>query len=346
MELSRPSTELNLENASLDEVKVAMACTPTKKGYQRLQILRWLFEGRSRQEVAQLSYFSDRQILRYIRAFNDFGLDGLIPGRSSGRARKVALSLLKQHVEPVMDDPSLAGQTHWSAVKLHGWLRERLQVDLGYSTTVRYLHELRYKLKVPRPWPLHQDPEAREAFCQQLQIWQEDPCIDLWFGDECGIEGDPRPRRQWTQIGRVRHSPYLGEHIRHNVIGAVRPRDGRICTLLTNLCDTDTFQAFLNELARENPPQESRRALLVLDNAGWHKTKRLNWHHFEPAYLPARSPDLNPIERLWLRLKADWFNGWVAKSSPQLQERLIEALQSTFAHPAMVQRQCRPKLSL
>ncbi|MBK8094461.1 MAG: transposase [Verrucomicrobiaceae bacterium] len=39
------------------------------------------------------------------------------------------------------------------------------------------------------------------------------------------------------------------------------------------------------------------------------KTKSLNWHHFEPEYLPPRSPDLNAIERLWLRMKADWFNG-------------------------------------
>jgi transposase len=102
----------------------------------------------------------------------------------------------------------------------------------------------------------------------------------------------------------VRISPYLGEHIRHNVFGAVRLKDGRLCSMLFNLCDSDTFQAFLDSLAQENPLIEGRRALLVLDNASWHNVKRLNWHHFEPVYLPPRSPDLNPIERLWLRLKA------------------------------------------
>jgi len=99
-------------------------------------------------------------------------------------------------------------------------------------------------------------------------------------------------------------------------------------------------------LAEENLPIAGHRALLVMDNASWHKVKRLNWHHFEPIYLPARSPDLNPIERLWLRLKADWFNGWIAKTSPQLQDRLIEALQSLFAQPSLIQTQCRPKTSL
>ena len=54
--------------------------------------------------------------------------------------------------------------------------------------------------------------------------------------------------------------------------------------------------------------------MLVLDNVSWHKVKRLNWYHFEPEYAPPRSPDLNAIERRWLRMKADWFNGWIAKS--------------------------------
>ena len=88
---------------------------------------------------------------------------------------------------------------------------------------------------------------------------------------------------------------------------------------------------------------EGRRAILVLDNAPWHKIKSLNWHHFEPEYLPPRSPDLNPIERLWLCMKADWFNCWIARTSEQLQDRLIETLRSLFDQPATHQSQCRPK---
>ncbi len=43
---------------------------------------------------------------------------------------------------------------------------------------------------------------------------------------------------------------------------------------------------------------------------------RLRWHHFEPIYLSAYSPDLNPIERLWLRLKADWFWDFITHCAP------------------------------
>jgi hypothetical protein len=155
-----------------------------------------------------------------------------------------------------------------------------------------------------------------------------------------------RLRRTWTKIGKVRLSPYLGEHIRNNVFGAMRPADGRLCSMLLNLCDSQTFQVFLDTLAQENPEAAGRRAILVLDNTSWHKVKRLNWHHFQPEYLPPRSPDLNAIERLWLRMKADWFNGCIAKNAAQLQDRLIEALQAFMAQPTSLQSQYRPKTSL
>jgi transposase len=43
-------------------------------------------------------------------------------------------------------------------------------------------------------------------------------------------------------------------------------------------------------------------------------------------YLPPYSPDLNPIERLWLLIKAEWFADFVAKSRDDLIERLDKAL--------------------
>jgi transposase len=47
-----------------------------------------------------------------------------------------------------------------------------------------------------------------------------------------------------------------------------------------------------------------------------------------PAYLPPYSPDFNPIERLWLRLKANWFWDFIAHSAQELSDRLCLALSS------------------
>lgn len=86
--------------------------------------------------------------------------------------------------------------------------------------------------------------------------------------------------------------------------------------------DTAVFQCFLDEFAKTVPKKEGLRQLLILDNASWHKSKHLNWHHFEPKFLPGYSPDFNPIERLCLRLKADWFWDFIARTEQELSDRL------------------------
>ena len=59
-----------------------------------------------------------------------------------------------------------------------------------------------------------------------------------------------------------------------------------------------------------------------------------NWHHFECKFLPSYSPDFNPIERLWLRLKADYFSNFIARSTEELNPRLCFALNAIMDdHP-------------
>ncbi len=147
------------------------------------------------------------------------------------------------------------------------------------------------------------------------------------------MEGDPRPRRRWVQPGQSRTVPCLGDHIRQNVVGAVSPQTGELFSLIMDGVDTDVFQFFLDQLAETVPKVEGLRRLFIMDNASWHKVKRLNWHHFTPKYLPGYSPDFNPIERLWLRLKADWFWDFIARTDGELTDRLCNALRSFIDSP-------------
>jgi hypothetical protein len=106
-----------------------------------------------------------------------------------------------------------------------------------------------------------------------------------------------------------------------------------IFCLLFDGVDSAVFQCWLDELAQSIPANDGVRRLLVLDNASWHKVKTLHWHHFEPLFLPPYSPDFNPIERLWLRMKADFFTDWIARNSADQEDRLCAALNHFMAHP-------------
>ncbi len=67
--------------------------------------------------------------------------------------------------------------------------------------------------------------------------------------------------------------------------------------------------------------------------ASWHKAARLNWHHFEVKFLPGYSPDFNPIERLWLRLKADYSSDWIAHTSEELHRAPLHRPQRLYGRP-------------
>lgn len=323
----------NTENATLEELRVAAEASPTKRGYIRLNAIRLLLLGYSRAQVCQITSRSDRMVRLWIDLFNHGGIDALRTKKPGGRPRKVKLERVRDVLVPVLENPALAGVVHWTGVKLHGYLKEQLCVDLGYRTAVRWLHELDYHLRFPRPWPERQNARERQAFLEQLRAWTTDPAVKLWFCDECGVEGDPRPRRRWVQPGKPRTVPYLGDHIRQNVVGAVSPQTGELFSLIVDGVDTDVFQFFLDQLAETVPKVEGLRQLLIVDNASWHKAARLDWHHFEPVYLPGYSPDFNPIERLWLRLKADWFWDFIAHTDGELTDRLCTALRSFMEQP-------------
>jgi transposase len=335
-----PEVQPNGENATLEELRVAMEAAPNKRSYVRLNAIRSLLLGVSRAGVCQQFCRTDRMVRLWIERFNRGGIEGLITKARPGRRRKVKLERVRDLLVPVLENPAQAGQVHWTGVKLHGYLKEQLQIQLGYSTTLRWLHELNFHLRVPRPWPERQNEEQRKAFVEELRQLSADPKVELWFGDECGVEGDPRPRRRWVQPGKRRTVPYLGDHIRQNVIGAVAPQSGAFFSLIFDGVDSDVFQFFLDEMAKAIPPKPGLRQIFILDNASWHKAVRLNWHHFEPKFLPGYSPDFNPIERLWLRLKADWFWDYMARTSEDLTHRLCLALKSFLDQPAKTASIC------
>jgi len=56
-------------------------------------------------------------------------------------------------------------------------------------------------------------------------------------------------------------------------------------------------------------------AVLLLDRAGWHTTKKLVAPaNITPLPLPARSPELKPVENLWQFMRDKWLGNRVFKS--------------------------------
>ena len=78
----------------------------------------------------------------------------------------------------------------------------------------------------------------------------------------------------------------------------------------------------------------------MLDNAGSHKSARLDWHHIKPVYLSAYSPDFDPIERLWQHLKGQAMAGFLTNDGEALTNKLLESLQSLLEESKFIRSVC------
>jgi len=67
-------------------------------------------------------------------------------------------------------------------------------------------------------------------------------------------------------------------------------------------------------------------------------TTAMLFFFWQPMYLPPYWPDLNPIVRIWLTIKARWFNNYICKSEKKLLERLDQAIWDVIDNPEKTQQ--------
>ena len=106
--------------------------------------------------------------------------------------------------------------------------------------------------------------------------------------------------------------------------GAVSVADGVLDTLILPYVNPKCMQIFLDEVASRHPGE---RIIMVLDGAGWHKSKSLKIpRNMRLLSLPPYSPELNPVEHIWDDLREKLFHNRVFESLDALENHLEVAL--------------------
>ena len=101
--------------------------------------------------------------------------------------------------------------------------------------------------------------------------------------------------------------------------GAYSPITGTHFTLELPKCNTDWFQAYLDEFTKVSPEELK---ILILDNGSFHKGKELIVpQNIALLFLPPYCPELNPAERMWEYIKETIANE-TFKTLAELSDRL------------------------
>lgn len=173
---------------------------------------------------------------------------------------------------------------------------------------------------------------TRRRFLRHIQAI---PVDRLVFLDESGVHVAMSRSHTWVKRGTEFIDPVpmnWGKTL--TLLGAIRRTGWVVLRTMFATANADRFVAWLT---RHLLPKLRPGEVLVMDNLRAHKTGEvqtvLEKSSFAYRYLPSYSPDLNPIEPGWAKLKSD-LRRVAARTVEALEQALGPALNSITAQDA------------
>ncbi|MGA7831404.1 MAG: IS630 family transposase [Terracidiphilus sp.] len=147
------------------------------------------------------------------------------------------------------------------------------------------------------------------------------------FLDESGVTTSMTRIYGRRADGRRIHEATPGAHWKIlTILGAMSLRGITASMTIEEATDADIFLAYVEEILS---PTLQVGDVVVMDNLSSHKVSRVSEliaaREAEVLYLPPYSPDLNPIEKAWSKIKQH-LRSTRARSREELDNAITEAL--------------------
>jgi transposase len=321
---------LLLDTSVRKEILARRRAALDKRVAFRLSAVLWAADGRTGQEVADLLGVTARQVRKWLRLYRTQGLDALCTLGFQGDPGNLRPAQVERLQEEVATGRFLTAQ------QICDWAQETFRVTYSPRGMRDLLHRIGVSYHKATGFFWKADPDKQEAFRQtyEQQKQQADgQQTRRYFVDACHpVWGVELLYCCWLLVGQRFLVGVGGGRKRLNILGAYSPDDHEYLDLrLTH--DNINGQQFVNllRLLRASHP-ETEKFILYLDNARYyHAPVVKEWlarhpeFHLEP--LPAYSPNLNLIERLWKFLRKKAFTRW----HPTF-EALQEAVSAVLDH--------------
>ncbi len=303
-------TYLILTGEQVQELRRLTQTAVGRVAMRALMVL-WRAEGLSTLEIAQRLGCHREVITPWVERYLAHGIAGLADQPRPGRPRHLDPETMEQveaaleHPPPEPDGPA----ARWTLARLRQQFLALAAQPFGRETLRRRLHEAGFRWRRPRLWAPSADPDS---FAKQLliELAQQEAAdrpeeVHFLYGDASDHHLLALLRAMWQRVGRQLRVATPPRNGHWALFGALHPRTGQFRWQAYEKAVAASFMAFLEHLLTCYP---TGSLLLVVDNATYHTAKTVvAWLKAHPRvlllYLPARRPDLNPVERIWAALK-------------------------------------------
>lgn len=307
----RISIHNSLRKVVLERLRQAYK-TGSLRLVKRIQALLYLADGKTVTEVTELLPLGEQTVRDYFHAFIRKGVDSLVYQRPAGRPAKLTKSQKKELAEMIKAGPEAAGYDCgcWSGVLIQDLIEVRFGVVYNVHYICELLDHLGFSFQKARFVSDHLNETARLAWLEKVwpTILREARRLGamLLFGDEASFAQWGSLSYTWALKGQQPTVKTSGKRKGYKVFGLIDYFSGRFFSKgHTGRFTATTYQTFLTEvLAQTDQP-----LLIIQDGAKYHTCAAMveffekHKNRLTVYQLPTYSPDFNPIEYLWRKIK-------------------------------------------
>ena len=278
-------------------LKEAHLAAREKRHADRIKTILLLNDGWRYEQIAKALLLDDATLRRYLKLYQDEGLDALVENRYKGKNAKLTeeqCAALKAHLEEII---------YLSAKPIVAYVAQSFGVNYTPEGLTHLLHRLGFVYKKTKPVPGKADPEKQKAFLEAYHQLKEQkgPHDRIYFMDGAHPNHNAMPAYGWIAKGVIKEIPTNTARQRINFNGAIDISDFDLVIREDPTLNAQSTIALFKQIEDKNPLAEV--IYVIADNAPYYRSKLIKEHlqdsKIKIIFLPSYSPNLNLIERLW-----------------------------------------------
>lgn len=309
-------TPIELTTEQRKEIERRRKGTLDRRVYQRLTAVLAVAAGKTREDVADVLGVSLSQLGEWLRLYRHDGLDALCAIRNKGDPGKLTGPQVEQLKEQVSTG------CFRSSDQIRDWITATYGVGYSSSGVKDLLKRIGVSYHKVSGFLWKADPDKQHAFVKRIARHQREaklpdaPRTRRYYVDACHpVWGLDLVYCCWLLVGQRLLVGMGSGRKRLNILGAYCPDDHEYVDyrLTRDNINGEQFVNFLRLLRSMHP--EVERFILYVDGARYYGSPVVKgWLQRHPEFhlspIPAYSPNVNLIERLWKFLRAKALCRW------------------------------------
>lgn len=260
----------------------------------RIKVILLLDKGWTYQKISEALFIDESTIANYRRRYKDGGLEQLINdfhnGKKSFLSDEDSLELQSYLIENLYE----------TTIEICSYVFKKYKVEYSISGMTKLLHRLNFTFKKTKGIPGKAKKSLQEVFVKKIEnITNEN--LPIYFADATHPTHVTELSSGWILKGTEKDILTSSGRKRLNIFGALSIEKMDVMAKFYETINQDSICDFLFTLREKSNSDE--KIYLILDRGPANRAASVigiaYLLNIEIIYLPAYSPNLNPIERLW-----------------------------------------------